>query len=544
MKFSLLPFALSYAPYLITAATTIPFRQLRRSASLGTRAPDASNTTNQLNLITSHDLIYIVDITVADQDFLVQLDTGSSDLWIKPPSYPLSGAHETNTTYNLTYAIGWAYGTVAFAPVEFANLSVRSQAFLDVSHADNPALSYGVNGIVGLGFTSRSTVDGLVNITGESSGRSLLYNLFHTNTQELNFLAFSLQRSADNDGSQVQGSFSIGEYDPDFAAVADCMPISTWPVDCPTRWNVLLDSVIVSDSILLPSTTVDDAPSNKAVVLMDSGSSYSYISKEICDAIYSHIEGAHFDEGLSQWIVPCDCEIDMALQINGQVFPLHPLDVIPNGLVNASTCVGSFVPQTSSASDDFDWIIGVNFLRSVYSVYNFGEFDDSGSMSDPHVKLLSLVDPVKASQDFHEVRGGTPKTNISYKGIEGAALTPSSSLSKNVESSIQTVSHLVPAILGVAALNFIILVILAIAGTVYFCRKRRASRVSARTPRGRMSPMQMNPRHTYIAGNSSTDTSHTYQPVSIALTEDTFVPPSPAFHQFNGKPDDRPKSVA
>ena len=88
-------------------------------------------------------------------------------------------------------------------------ISIPSQAYLDVSAAQNPALSYGADGIVGLGFTSLSTVDALVNHTGASTGRSLLFNAFNFNQSEPNFIAFALQRSSDpND--DVEGSFSIG----------------------------------------------------------------------------------------------------------------------------------------------------------------------------------------------------------------------------------------------------------------------------------------------------------------------------------------------
>lgn len=89
-------------------------------------------------------------------------------------------------------------------------ISVASQAYLDVSAAANPALSYGAAGIVGLGFTSLSTVDALVNHTGGATGRSLLYNAFADNKAEPNYIAFSLQRSA-QPNDDVEGTFSIGQ---------------------------------------------------------------------------------------------------------------------------------------------------------------------------------------------------------------------------------------------------------------------------------------------------------------------------------------------
>lgn len=78
-----------------------------------------------------------------------------------------------------------------------------------MSSANNPALSYGAQGILGLGFTSLSDIDLAVNKTGGSWGRSLLYNLFLDNPEEQNFITFALQRSTEaND--DVQGAFTIG----------------------------------------------------------------------------------------------------------------------------------------------------------------------------------------------------------------------------------------------------------------------------------------------------------------------------------------------
>lgn len=88
---------------------------------------------------------------------------------------------------------------------------MKSQALLDVSSAQNPALGYGADGILGLGFTSLSNIDSLVNGTGNSTGRSLLYNLFEDNPSEPNFIAFALQRSVDSNAT-LEGSFSIGEF--------------------------------------------------------------------------------------------------------------------------------------------------------------------------------------------------------------------------------------------------------------------------------------------------------------------------------------------
>ena len=155
------------------------------------------------------------------------------------------------------------------------SISVPNQAFLDVSSAQNPAITYGASGIMGLGFTSLSSIDAVVNKTGSSSGRSLLYNLFSANPKEPNFIAISLQRAADPT-DDAEGTFLIGELDPNYSAVNQTPPIPTFPVANPTRWTVLLEGILdASGNTTVPMTsTVPDAPSNRAVALLDSGTSY------------------------------------------------------------------------------------------------------------------------------------------------------------------------------------------------------------------------------------------------------------------------------
>ena len=123
-----------------------------------------------------------------------------------------------------------------------------------------------------------------------------------------------------------------GEVEPQYASVMNSNPISTWPVNSPSRWNILLDAVLVGSKTVSVSSTVNGAPAGKAVVLLDSGTSYtsvfpfakmplsliaadnSYAPEAVCNAIYGGVPGAAFDASLGQWTVPCSAEIDLALQ--------------------------------------------------------------------------------------------------------------------------------------------------------------------------------------------------------------------------------------
>jgi saccharopepsin len=161
--------------------------------------------------------------------------------------------------------------------------------------------------------------------------------------------------------------------------------------------------------------------------------------------------------------------------------------------------------------------MGDNVLRSVYSIYDFGDFDSSGRMGNPYMKLLSIVDPNAASADFHKLRGGTPLTNITYNAANSTTGSTSVSLSVDVAQVLAKIGMFFPAMLAVMAFNALILLVLVIVGVVILC-KRRGPRISRKT-RGRMSPVPLN------RFSSATEPTHAYQPVSMALTEDTFVPP-------------------
>lgn len=201
-------------------------------------------------------------------------------------------------------------------------------------------------------------------------------------------------------------------------------------------------------------------------------------------------------------------------------------------------------------------ILGDNVLRSVYSVYDFGDFDTSGKMGNPYLKFLSLIDPNEASEDFAAARGSVARTNISYNSINSATASSGRttvSLSDTITDTLNKINTYFPIMLAILGLNALVILLLAIAAFIYICRRRSASSLQRRTVR-RLTPMPMH------LGEMSSDTftqplestqpysSHRdYEPVSMALTDDTFAPPSPAFRQTGskGRPlDDRPKSVA
>jgi predicted aspartyl protease len=107
----------------------------------------------------------------------------------------------------------------------------------------------------------------------------------------------------------------IGEIDPEFVRIEDTPKIPTFPESNPNRWNVLIDAIMVGQNVTIPTSKIAGAPSGKAVGLLDTGTSYTYVPTEIAQAIYGSVSGATYDTATGYWKVPCNVEVDVAIQI-------------------------------------------------------------------------------------------------------------------------------------------------------------------------------------------------------------------------------------
>ena len=95
-----------------------------------------------VDLTGDNQVIYVANITVDGQRYEVQLDTGSSDLWLNTQNIMLSPTvNDTNITASISYGDdSSATGDIFLAAAQFGNFSI-TQAFskylllLMLSHA-------------------------------------------------------------------------------------------------------------------------------------------------------------------------------------------------------------------------------------------------------------------------------------------------------------------------------------------------------------------------------------------------------------------------
>ncbi|KAK0187820.1 aspartic peptidase domain-containing protein [Armillaria mellea] len=346
-------------------------------------------------LSNTADLDYSTNITLGGQVFKVQIDTGSSDLWVADN---VRDSIDTGTTAEVTYAVGG---------VE-ARYIVHDQAFLQITPDNDHQIG---TGILGLGPTTNSEVYRKLNT---SVGYAALDRIFLQNTSTSNYLTVLLGRTQDPTDVFL-GELSIGEILDGYSNV-----------ESEPKLQILIDEdgIIGPDGKSIPITTEVKETSNskQATVVLDTGFSTTQVPKSVSDAIYSRFSGAEYrnltDIG-EVWIVPCDEEVNVTFKFSGNSYHVHPLDAIIDPSVSNSSrivnskgqtsCIGTFQPILfPNSNQTFDMILGMSFLRNVYAVFNYGDFVAGGNditiRGDPYVQLLSTTDPAEAHSDFVAVR--------------------------------------------------------------------------------------------------------------------------------------------
>ena len=182
-----------------------------------------------------------------------------------------------------------------------------------------------------------------------------------------------------------------------------------------------------------------------------------------------------------------------------------------------------------------DWLVGDNVLRGTYSVYDFGDFDSKGMMSDPFVKLLPLIDPNEASGDFARIRGSQPRTNITYNVASPQVIGVASDGVSASEATLDKLNTLIPIMLAVIGLNAVVLLALVILAIVYICRKKK-SRAARRARNQGTVPMPMSSMDNVEAAEPR----HQYEPV---VNDEQQSPHSPSVYSFpSTRPMVRPQS--
>ncbi|EKM50641.1 uncharacterized protein PHACADRAFT_152796 [Phanerochaete carnosa HHB-10118-sp] len=409
----------------VTTAASLHDAPLRRQPSV-TPTGTTINFTNVANpfnfnvvdLAGDNQVIYVANITIDGRSYEVQLDTGSSDLWLNTQNITLSSAaNDTNISTSVAYGDRTvASGDIFLAPAQLGNFSIPAQAF--ISAPGTNATSDNDLGLMGLSSKNLSQIyERLQNTT--FGGLPVLYNIFETYSNVSNFITFQLVRS--KLGITEGGVFTIGDVDPNLSAVLNQTQLPV--IEALNQWVVFMDGIVV-DGKKFTGHGFLPATKNKTVALVDSGTSLGEIPQYYWDAIYGDIPGVELvNAGAGIYEVPCDLKRNVSLIFNGTEYPLNPLDLSYISNVgdfsdgsNVTLCLNTFSPMDLS-NQDLDFILGDAFMRNVYALFNFGNWTDSSECAPPpYIQMLSTTNQSEAWAQFDDAQNARIQQWIELQG--------------------------------------------------------------------------------------------------------------------------------
>ncbi|KAI0312251.1 aspartic peptidase domain-containing protein [Amylostereum chailletii] len=408
----------------------------------------------------TYESIYTIPIQVgaSRQAFSVQVDTGSSDLWLaskscsspscsntKSHEYDPSAALASSVDFQIQYLAGAVSGPIYWDQLDIGGYSVGNQALAAADTVDSEPLDNGFNGVLGLALPPNSVIQKDIPPTDGDApdGAAFSANLFGITPAEdappFRFFSLALERPGVAGVPSVMG---IGRHPS--SLVSDPSKITYSPVIRSFYGAYFWQSSVRDITVYVNSQpkviSLGRSLSGSAfpVAVLDTGVPYILTTTAIANAIYGALGIGPGSDG--QYYLPCTTPLNMSITLEGQnPQPLHPLDL------TAVSCIG--IIQTASGALDHasgtfsDIILGVPFLRNAYTVLAYDVPDASGAFpptsnttdtTHPQIGILSLTNITQALDEFNTVRvlkqplstggGGTSNSSTSSDGKGGLSV--------------------------------------------------------------------------------------------------------------------------
>jgi hypothetical protein len=390
-------------------------------------------TSGTVGLGDNSDLLYTVPIELGETTTAVQLDTGSSDLWVISDActtdicqnatatrYPSAALNPNAVSVTMNYGDSKT-GTSASGPVgtdvaSIAGVTISQQAFVSVNDTSNKVVQHGAAGILGLGFPSGSVIQANLadsktsddSISSISTNGPLLSRLAMSGELEDPMFAVTLQRSTVDIGGK--GQLSIGKlpdavdnssltwvpvrlYKPEEGGL---QPPTFAPNEVyPFRWEVDIDGVFLDGQRLADSTIPSrGVSSTRTSALIDTGNSLLRGPSDVVQNILTTVSPSFNPDSAGAPVVACNVPHTLSFQIGGKMFPIDPRDFISPSTIAGDTtnCIAANVVATDSPSVGalFSWNLGDPFFKSNVVAFHFGNLTHP-SVDPPRIGFLSTV---------------------------------------------------------------------------------------------------------------------------------------------------------
>ncbi|CAG8621446.1 7311_t:CDS:1 [Cetraspora pellucida] len=300
-------------------------------------------------VVQSNDICYYGQVTIGTQNFNVQFDTGSSDLWVpsttcvstfcknknkydktKDPSFK-----DLKKPFKQTYAKGNVSGISGQSKFSIAGLQIVGQDFGIVNMVSD--INAPFDGIMGMAF---DTID-------QKTPISLLKTQGVINPP---IFAFKLGRDINKTKSELTiGGVDSTQYKGAIFWTKVGVNTGLWEIP-------LEDSSVNGVSTALGARTA----------IIDTGTTNIFVPTNDAKKIYSHIPSSSFTNG--QFYLPCNTRAQINLKFSGKSWSISAEDLVlypPNN----GTCLGS-IQQGIKSLGNSRWLLGDSFLKNVYSVFD------------------------------------------------------------------------------------------------------------------------------------------------------------------------------
>lgn len=341
---------------------------------------------------------YWLDLTIGTppQKFKLQLDTGSSDLWVPAANATACSRHHDScpggafnvnksTTAEITlpwqwevaYGDGTADGGDYFTDVVVVGNDTIEAGIMQLGLAmitvDGPVVQNDGHGLVGVGYSSLQSGVTSGIFQGDSIPPSLTQALVKTGAIEREAYSLYLNDFESGEGAVLFGGVDSSKYTGELVA----LPILPTPDNFSdyTSFNIALTGISLTDENGTHKLTDDDFA---VPALIDSGTVAQTLPRSVYDAILGGL-GASNDPNLGGPSVPCvygDSNIYITYSFGGPGGP--SIDVKLSELLGPGQPDTTFYEDGTPAcaifmmqeTEELGYILGDSFMRSGYFVYD------------------------------------------------------------------------------------------------------------------------------------------------------------------------------
>lgn len=298
-----------------------------------------------------------ISIGTPGTEFLIDFDTGSSDLWV--PSAACSSsicepkhkydptASSTSQLQNGTFTIQYGDKSTVSGPmytdaVNVAGVQVTGQYLSPVTNLSSTFGSDPIDGLLGLAFPAIS------------------------NMKQSPFFNTAI---AQGSVSKPSFGFKLAKNDSElYLGGANCK-LYTGAIESHSLSSTTGYWQIGNASISVGGQT----PVSQFETIIDSGTTVIYGPADGVQQLYASVPGATlFDSSNGFYSFPCDSVPSVSFNWGGQDWPITSDNFNMGETTKGSgQCVGAIAAQDLGLGSNV-WLLGDSFMKNVYSVFDFG----------------------------------------------------------------------------------------------------------------------------------------------------------------------------